>query len=253
VSAVHPGGAFGAPAHQSQQRQAPHATAWRLPLAAAIVVAALLALSHPLGQWLKPTQRTSELHGAIDLESQVPRTFGEWRLDPSIRPVLPDPSVQATLDALYSQVLARTYVNNAGQRVMLSIAYGDDQSSEATAVHRPEFCYRGQGFAVTEGTVDSVALPTHRLAVQRLHAHLGPRQEPISYWITLDRSATLPGWGRKWSQLQYGMRGQIADGMVMRVSTLGTDATAAHTLHDRFIGQLHAAMPEALKARYFGR
>jgi EpsI family protein len=224
-----------------------------VPLVAALIIAALLALSHPLGAMLRPTERTSQLHGAIDLESQVPKAFGTWRVDPSIRPILPDPSLQATLDALYSQVLGRTYVNDAGERVMLSIAYGDDQSSEATAVHRPEFCYRAQGFAVTVGDVQTLALPTHTLAVQRLHARLGPREEPISYWITLDRSATLPGLGRKLEQLQYGLRGQIADGMVVRVSSLGTDTAAAHALHDRFIRQLHDATTDALKPRYFGQ
>lgn len=233
---------------------ASHSPASRaVPSVLTLVIAVLLALSHPLGSLLRPSERTSQLHGAIELETQVPKAFGDWRVDPSIRPILPDPGVQATLDALYSQVLGRTYVNGAGARIMLSIAYGDDQSSEATAVHRPEFCYRGQGFHVLTGAVETVSLPTHGLKVQRLHARLGPREEPITYWITLDRSATLPGFGRKWSQLQYGLRGQIADGMVMRVSSIGTDSAAAHALHDRFVADLHVAMPEAFKSRYFGR
>lgn len=225
----------------------------RLPLAAALVIAATLALSHPVGEWLRPTQRTSLINGAIELEAQVPKTFGPWRLDPSVRPILPDPNIQATLDATYSQVLARTYVNDTGQRIMLSIAYGDDQSSEATAVHRPEFCYRGLGFNVDVGAVDRVVLPSHALAVQRLTSELGPRREPISYWITLDQAATLPGWGRKISQLQYGLRGQIADGMVMRVSSIGSDPVSAYAVHDQFIAQLHMSLPERLKPRYFGR
>jgi EpsI family protein len=134
----------------------------------------------------------------------------------------------------------------------LSIAYGDDQSSEATAVHRPEFCYRGQGFRVDVGAVDEIALPSHTLAVQRLTSEIGLRREPISYWVTLDRSATLPGWGRKLSQLQYGLQGKIADGMVMRVSNISGNAASAYAVHDQFIAHLHAAMPEPLKARYFG-
>jgi EpsI family protein len=219
-----------------------------------LTVAALMALSHPVAEMLRPTQRTSELHGPIALEAQVPQRFGAWRVDANVRPILPDPAVQATLNATYSQVLARTYVNDAGQRVMLSIAYGDDQSSEATAVHRPEFCYRGQGFVVNVGAVQQVTLAERgELSVQRLMSHMGPRNEPISYWITLDRSASLPGIGRKLRQLQYGLQGQIADGMVVRVSNIDADPAAAYPLHDRFIQDLHAAMPEALKARYFGR
>lgn len=219
----------------------------------AIVIAALLALSHPIAEQLRPTQRTSALRGPIQLEAQVPQRFGTWRIDASVRPILPDPAMQATIDATYSQVLARTYINDEGQRVMLSIAYGDDQNSEATAVHRPEFCYRGQGFSVDVGAVQAVNVAGRDLSVQRLMSRLGPRNEPISYWITLDESASLPGVGRKLRQLQYGLQGQIADGMVVRVSNIGADANAAYPLHDRFIQDLHAAMPEALKARYFGR
>jgi len=149
-------------------------------------------------------------------------------------------------------VLARTYVNARLQRVMLSIAYGNDQSSEATAVHRPEFCYRSQGFAVQDIGQASVPLGTRVLRVQRLLTRLEARIEPISYWVTLDESATLPGLGRKLQQIRYGLGGLIADGMVLRVSSLGQNTTLAFELQDRFVRQLHDAMPPAVRARYFG-
>lgn len=223
-----------------------------LPLATAALAAALLVGALPAAHWLRPTQRTADIKGAIDLAVQVPARFGEWREDTSLIPLLPDPSLQATLDATYSQVLARTYVNNRQQRVMLSIAYGNDQSSEATAVHRPEFCYRSQGFNVQDAGLASVPLDGRTLQVQRLTARLDSRYEPISYWITLDETATLPGLGRKLRQMEYGVRGFIADGMVLRVSTVGLPQAQAFELQDRFVAQLHAAIPERLKARFFG-
>jgi len=149
-------------------------------------------------------------------------------------------------------VLARTYVNNRQQRVMLSIAYGNDQSSEATAVHRPEFCYRSQGFTVTDAGLASVPLAGHTLQVQRLVAQLSGRYEPISYWVTLDETATLPGLRRKLQQIRYGMQGFIADGMVMRVSTVGLPDAPAFELQDRFVAQLSSALPDRLRARFFG-
>jgi exosortase B len=224
----------------------------RLPLAAATVAAVLCVAALPAAEWMRPTQRTSDLHGAIDLAAQVPARFGEWREDKTLVPLLPDPQLQATLDATYSQVLARTYVNTRGQRVMLSVAYGNDQNSEATAVHRPEFCYQSQGFKVQGAGVDTVALAGGQVEVQRLLAQLDGRFEPISYWITLDRTATLPGLGRKLQQMRYGLRGEIADGMVVRVSTVGVPQAQSFALQDGFVAQLHAAMPEALRARYFG-
>lgn len=218
----------------------------------ALLVAALCVTAPLAAEVLRPTVRTSDVKGAIALDSQVPLRFGDWREDKSITPVLPDPSLQATLDATYSQVLARTYVNGAGQRVMLSIAYGNDQNSEATAVHRPEFCYAAQGFKVDKLDTSLLTLPGRQLRVQRLVGTMGSRHEPITYWITLDESATLFGLDRKLQQLSYGLKGQIADGMVVRVSTVGIATGDAFAVQDTFLAQLHAAMPDRFKARYFG-
>jgi EpsI family protein len=224
----------------------------RPTLAVALAVAAMFVAAPLAAEALRPTVRTADVKGAIALDTQVPLAFGGWREDKSVTPVLPDPSLQATLDATYSQVLARTYVNADGQRVMLSIAYGNDQNSEATAVHRPEFCYAAQGFKVAKLDTPLLGFGDHQLRVQRLVGTMGSRLEPITYWITLDESATLFGFDRKLQQLRYGLRGQIADGMVVRVSTVGVPQVQAFELQDRFLGELHDALPGRLKARYFG-
>jgi len=218
----------------------------------ALLIAALMAVALPAAESLRPRERTSDAKDAIALDVQVPRRFGDWREDSSIVPLLPDPGLQATLDATYSQVLARTYVNSRRQRVMLSIAYGNDQSSEATAVHRPEFCYRAQGFEVADAGNATLGLAGAPLRVQRLVSRLATRFEPITYWITLDETATLPGFSRKMQQMRYGMRGLIADGMIVRVSTVGLPETAAFQLQDRFVADLSEAVPAAVRSRFFG-
>lgn len=223
-----------------------------MPLRLAVAIALALAAAVPAAEGLRPTRRTSDIHGPIHLDTQVPERFGHWQVDRSLVPVLPDPRLQSTLDATYTQVLARTYIDTQGRRVMLSIAYGDDQSSEATAVHRPEFCYRGQGFQIEDLGEAQLALPGQSLRTQRLIGRLEHRFEPITYWITLDQTATLPGFGRKLQQLRYGLNGLIADGMVMRVSTIGIEADAAFALQSDFIAELHQALPAPLRRRYFG-
>ena len=145
---------------------------------------------------LRPTIRLADIKPPVVLDSQVPEQFGEWTLDRSMVPVLPSPDVEASLNKLYSATLARTYVNGRGERVLLSIAYGSDQGSEATAVHRPEFCYSAQGFQVNGQGVASLDLGSESIQVQRLIGTQGRRYEPITYWITLDERATLPGFGR---------------------------------------------------------
>ena len=217
-----------------------------------LLFAGLMLLAVLASEWMRPSYRLADHKPRIVLDTQVPEAFGRWRLDRSIIPVLPDPGVQAALDALYSQTLARTYVNAAGQRVMLSIAYGSDQSNEATAVHRPEFCYSAQGFRVE--ALGTAELPVGRtlVPVQRLVGRLGQRNEPISYWVTLDEKATLPGLGRKLAQFRYGLEGKIPDGMLVRVSTISPSPEEAFAIQQQFLRELYEAVPAAVRARYFG-
>ena len=211
-----------------------------------------MVLAFAAGEWLRPTIRLAEIKPPIVLEEQIPQAFGEWRLDTSIRPVVPDPTLQAMLDVLYSQTLARTYINAKGERVMLSIAYGSDQGNEATAVHRPEFCYSAQGFRVKLIAKEVINIDGTAIPAARVLAQLGQRNEPITYWVTLGEVATLPGLGRKWQQVSFGLRGQIPDGMLVRVSSISSSTESAFALQQRFIEQMKAAVPADMKSRYFG-
>lgn len=217
-----------------------------------LVLLAAMAGTAWASEALKPQERLSLTKAPIQLDKQVPSTMGRWVVDNSIVPLLPDASLQARLDALYSQLLARTYVNPVGQRVMLSIAYGADQSSEATAVHRPEFCYSAQGFRVRTAGRQMLSLGSRQIEAQRLVAEMGQRFEPITYWVTLDEHASLPGLSRKLDQLRYGLRGQIPDGMLLRVSTVGLPEDQAFSVQQEFLEALYSAVSPAVRNRYFG-
>ena len=215
-----------------------------------IAAGALLASGAAIA--LKPSRRAAERYSPIDLASQVPERFGTWRVDNSMVPVLPDPALQDRLDKIYTQLLARTYVGDGGQRVMLSIAYGADQGSDATAVHRPEFCYSSQGFTVRDAGEKRLDLDGHPLNVRRLVGRMGPRVEPITYWVTLNDQAVLPGVARKLQQIRFGLQGLIPDGMLVRVSNIEPREQVAFAAQDRFLADLYRALPEAVAARYFG-
>ena len=218
-----------------------------------VVVMLLLAIAAAMAaSTLKPSKRLAEIKPRIDLETQLPKSFGRWRQDPSIRPVLPDPSLQSMLDALYTQTLSRTYINDAGQRVMLSIAYGSDQSSEATAVHRPEFCYSAQGYAVQDVGESTLDLGDRKVIGRHLIARYGRVTEPITYWVTLDERTTLPGLGRRLEQIRFGLRGEIADGLLFRLSSWSDKPEAAYELHRRFVQEMKDHVPAEVRARYFG-
>lgn len=200
----------------------------------------------------KPRERLSLTKPPIQLAQQVPTKLDGWVVDTSIMPLVADASLQSKLDALYSQLLARTYVNAAGQRVMLSIAYGADQSSESTAVHRPEFCYSAQGFRVRGVGRHKLSVGTRQIDVLRLVGEMGSRFEPITYWVTLDEKASLPGLSRKLDQLSYGLKGQIPDGMLVRVSTVGLPEAQSFAVQEQFLEALYQGLAPAVRTRYFG-
>lgn len=188
----------------------------------------------------------------VDLERQIPATFAGWSIDKSMIPVLPNPEVQAKLDQIYTQVIARTYVHTDGKRVMLSVAYGSDQGSDATSVHRPEFCYSAQGFSVRGAGEARLNVAGNPLAVRRVIGSLGNRIEPITYWVTMNDRALLPGFDRKMTQIWLGLRGQIPDGMLVRVSTIGQPISDGFALQEQFLTDLHRGMAAAIRGRYFG-
>lgn len=217
------------------------------------MVLAVLMLSASLGAAaLKPTKRMADEKDAVVLEKIVPGRFGAWTIDPSVVPVTVSPEVQAKLDVLYNQTLSRTYVNDQGQRIMLSIAYGNDQSGEGTQVHRPEFCYTAQGFQITRNVVGELATGYGVLPVRRLIAVRAQRSEPITYWVTVGENATLPGLDRKLNQLAYGLTGRVPDGMLVRVSSIDTDVQRAYQLQDAFIEEMLAATNHKQRTRIAG-
>lgn len=202
---------------------------------------------------LRPSTKIADQGPRFNLETAIPEHFGEWKIDPFITPVAVSPDVQQKLDALYDQTLSRTYINNRGQRVMLSIAYGGDQSTDKTQVHRPEFCYAAQGFQLSRSMEGSLEVERQTLPLRRLVAAQGTRNEPITYWITVGDQVTLPGIGRKILQMRYGITGRVPDGMLVRVSSINDDNASAYALQDEFIKQMLAATRPEDRIRLGGK
>ena len=130
----------------------------------ALVVALLMLVGSVAGSWGRPTLHLADQIGQPRLESLFPSTFGQWQIATGQPLILPSPDVQAQLDAIYNQVLARTYVNAHGQTIMLTVAYGGDQS-DGTSAHRPEVCYPVQGFAITSNQAGSLQLGDRKSVV----------------------------------------------------------------------------------------
>lgn len=199
-----------------------------------------------------PTAMLAQSRPAVDLHALVPGSFSNWREDRSLVSVVVNPQAEATLKRIYADTLSRIYINERGERIMLSIAYGSDQGGESTQAHRPEICYAAQGFSIRENQVGTLKTERGDIPVRRLVAVNGARNEPLTYWVTVGDKATLPGFQRKLTQLAYSLNGTIPDGLIFRVSSIQPDAAAAYQLQDQFVNALFGSISEDQQVRLAG-
>jgi len=249
---------FIAPQAASMEWKLRTATRWMPAFAAAkarTIVAAGFALAFmmigtaiavPL---LKP--RPSAV-AAPDFDALIPQHFGAWRIDPHLRQIPPTADVQASLDRVYDQVVARTYVNRAGEHIMLLVAYGGEQN-DALKAHRQEGCYASQGFEIHKLHADRLSLAGREVPVTRMHAVRGERSEPVTYWFTMGDRVVMSRLERLGVQLSEGRAGRIPDGLLVRVSSLSNDPAAAYRAQEAFLGAMVEALPAGERWRFVGR
>lgn len=223
-----------------------NAVRWR---ALVVLVCAMAAYAAAMA-W-RPTAHLSDMRPKLELEALFPGSFGEWAIDTRGPVQLVSPDQAAVLNRIYNQTLSRAYFNARGERVMLSVAYGGDQS-DGTRAHRPEVCYPAQGFQIIWDKTDAVQVSNMSVPARKLVAKQGGRIEPITYWVTVGDRIALSGTQQKMAQLRYGVRGIVPDGMLVRVSTIDSDSNRAFAVQERFLRELSAALSGDARDRVFG-
>lgn len=210
-----------------------------------MVVASLLAIV------FHPTHRIADDGVPMNLEAMIPKQFGDWHEQPQQTAQIINPQQKEMIAKLYTQTLSRTYVNKNGEAIMLTIAYGADQS-DAKQLHYPEVCYPAQGFQVMSNEVGTLQTGSGSIRVRRLHAVLGSRSEPITYWATVGDKVVVGSKETKLAQLRYGFKGQIPDGLLFRVSSITENVAAAYQLQEDFVSTLVDVFPSDILPRVTG-
>jgi len=205
-----------------------------------ILLAMLLAAGAAV--LMKPIQMLAEQQAQIDLETMIPRQFGDWQEEAQRSGQIINPQIKEKLDRIYTQTLSRTYVNAKGERIMLSIAYGADQS-DAKQLHYPEVCYPAQGFQVVSTQPGIVKTDFGDIRVKRILTVMGSRSEPLTYWTTVGKQVARGNKETKLAQLRYGFRGEIPDGLLFRVSSITSDAEGGYAVQQDFSRALIAVLP----------
>ena len=130
-------------------------------------------------------------------------------------------------------------------------ALGSEQSA-GLQLHRPEVCYQAGGFEVRDTHTATLALDDRRLPVTRLHAELPGRPEPITYWTLLGGMVVADASSFRLRRLSFAARRDVADGMLVRVSSIDQDTARAFELHQSFAQEMVRAMASADRAKVVG-
>lgn len=222
------------------------------PIIVSLILGALMTLSAGAAKFITPTEFLAESLPPLVLESAIPVQFAGWVEERNLVAAVVNPQAQAMISQIYAQTLSRTYLNKQGERIMLSIAYGKDQG-DAVQVHYPEVCYPAQGFQLKSNRIGTLSTAQGSIPIKRLETVLGAqRYEPVTYWTTVGSEAITGGIGKKLAEMRYGLRGQIPDGLLFRVSSIDADSPAAFALQETFIQDLMTNLSPNLLARIAG-
>jgi EpsI family protein len=193
-----------------------------------------------------------------NLETVIPRKFGQWTLVPNIGLITPsEPAAfvkQETLSAkIYSQEVGRGYSDGAGHVVMLLVAYGPIQDYRLKA-HLPEVCYGAAGFRVSKKKVMEISYREDAapLKLSRVTAAREGRFEPVTYWMRIGNDVVNGVFDRQMARMKYGLQGLIPDGALFRVSTVGISEEASYQLQDQFIHDLIDAIDPKSRKFFVG-
>ena len=200
---------------------------------------------------LTPTRLLSDAAPKVDIDSSIPKTFGDWRIDEKMVPIDPSPAQKATIEQIYDQTVNRTYVNSKGERVMLSVAYGASQTREMRA-HRQEVCYAAQGFQISNLNHEIIGIAGARIPVTRMVAVHQYRTEPVTYWFTMGDGIVRSYLDRQVAQLKYAFSGLIPDGYLFRVSSIETNPAIAYNRQIEFANELLQATAPELRQKLLG-
>ena len=188
-----------------------------------------------LGSYLAQPRRTEDRLGKQKLADLIPKMIGPWTYTDSAGIV--DVQEDGPKDG-YDQVLTRRYGAPGLPDVMLLIAYGSAQGG-GLQLHRPETCYPGQGFKLS----DFAELQLHPAAGQTVAsrsftATRDDRIERLAYWTRIADS--FPTNTAQEYRAIFGslLAGNVPDGILVRISTIGPDTR----LSDRALQTFQAAL-----------
>lgn len=214
---------------------------------------ALMIVTASVAVWATPTDYLADIKHRAPLNSFIEPQLADWQLDRDNQVLVTNAVLDEKLQSAYSDLLNETYRNADNRKVMLSVAYSDNQRN-GLAVHSPEACYPAQGFEILERSQFPVTLDDgSQLNVRYMKTKRGSRIEPLLYWTTAGDYLYHNNLERKQLSIQYALENIIPDGLIFRVSMIEADEEIALGYLNDFIQEFYDSLSEEERSRFFGQ
>lgn len=152
----------------------------------------------------------------------------------------------------YDQLVTRVYAGAALPTVMLLIAYGSTQGG-SLQLHRPETCYPGEGFSIrNKANLDLRLDGADPIAAQTFTAVRDERVEHLLYWTRISDVFPRTTGEEYLGIIRRVIHGIVPDGVLVRLSTIGTDGPSDLAALDRFAAAMVTHAPDALRQILIG-
>ena len=195
-------------------------------------------------------QPNSPAIGEEKFKAMVPNIVGGWTFQQASGLVLPPED--ALSDRLYDNLVTRIYTNPAGQVMMLLIAYKNFQNG-VLQIHRPEICYPAGGYTLSETAAGEIPIGASApLPVNAFSATGNERDEQVLYWTRIGEAFPVRWSEQRMAVLRANLVQINPDGMLARVSMASDDMALSKPVMMKFIADLRAASPPALRRILFG-
>jgi EpsI family protein len=173
--------------------------------------------------------------GTDKLDALVPKTIGRWNYIKASGLVVPPDDPLERL--IYAQVLTRMYWDGVNPPMMLLLAQNGSQTG-FLQIHRPEVCYTAAGYQITPITPHPISVDGRIVPANRMDATNGGPTEHVVYWTRVGNQIP-PNWrDQKLAVAEQNLRGIIPDAILVRVSTVNDDASAALASVDQFVSAM---------------
>jgi len=217
------------------------------------VLLALMLLSATLSVWATPTEYLSKMKQRKPLQSYIEPSLDNWQIDNANQVLVTSAVLDEKLQSAYADLLNEHYVNEENKRIMLSVAYSDNQRN-GLAVHLPEACYPAQGFEILDVEYIPIRLNNgHKITVEYMNTQRGSRIEPLIYWTVSGEHIYQNNFERKRLSIEYALNNIIPDGLIFRVSTNDSNKEMALEIMTDFVRDFYSSIPEDQKSRFFGQ